>query len=175
VEIASREKTCGWITPGDLWIAPNGDVHIVWTERALDERLRERFFPDAKQSQALNYAVVRDGEVVSRRTLLEAREGGPSEQPGRGRFHITADHRLFVFFYVSGTNSSGQSISENRLLEIHGDGSASQAMRVPFERPFSSFLTATVRAGSPPSSTLELLGNRQGTQHTISYARVRIP
>jgi len=174
VEIASREKTCGWITPGDLWIAPDGDVHIVWTERALDERLREKFFPDAKQSQALNYAVIRNGQVVSRRALLKAEEGGPSEQPGRGRFHITPDNRLFVFFYVSGSDANGRSVSENRLLEIQKDGTVGQAVRVPLKAPFGSFLTATVRAGSLPSSALELLGTQQGKRQTISFARIRV-
>src|SRR5207245_2652430 len=46
IEIASRDKTCGWISPGDLWIGPDGAAHIIWTERAIDERLRPKFFPD---------------------------------------------------------------------------------------------------------------------------------
>ena len=79
VEIASRDKTCGWISPGDLWLGPDGAVHIVWTERALDERLRAKFFPEAKQSHAVNYAVVREGKVVLRRTLMLAEEGKPGE------------------------------------------------------------------------------------------------
>jgi hypothetical protein len=174
VEIASREKTCGWVTPGDLWIAPDGDVHVLWTERALDERLREKFFPDAKQSHALNYAVVREGKVLLRRTLLMAEEGKSNERPGRGRFHVTPDHRLFVFFYVSGSDASGKSLSENRLLEIGPDASVGPAVRVPLNKPFTEFYTATVRAGSPPSRTLELLGTRQGSGGTISYARIRI-
>ena len=173
-EIASRERTCGWINPGDLWVAPNGDVHILWTERALDERLREKFFPGEKQSYALNYAVLRKGIVVSRRTLLMAEEGKSNERPGRGRFQITPDNRLFVFFYVSGSNAAGKSLSENRLLEILPDGSASSAIPVPLKRPFTDFFTATIRAGSPPSKTLELLGTRQGSNTTISYARLRI-
>ncbi len=174
VEIASREKTCGWINPGDLWVAPHGDVHILWTERALDERLREKFFPGEKQSYALNYAVLRRGKVVSRRTLLVAEEGKSNERPGRGRFQITPDNRLFVFFYVSGSDTTGKSISENRLLEILPDGSVSNSVRVPLKRPFTDFFTATIRAGSPPSKTLELLGTRQGSNTTISFARIRI-
>lgn len=174
VEIASREKTCGWISPGDLWVGSDGKVHILWTERALDERLRERFFPDAKQSHSLNHAVVRGGEVLSRQVLLIAEEGGSNERPGRSRFHITADNRLFVFFYVSGTDGSGQAVSENRLLEIRADGTPGGAVRVPLNKPFTNFFTATVRAGSPPSSTLELLGTQQGGGAAISYARVRV-
>lgn len=174
VEIASREKTCGWIQPGDLWVDPQGRVHLLWTERALDERLRERFFPGEKQSHALNYAVVRDGAVLLRRTLLVAEEGGANERPGRGRFHITPDNRLFVFAYVSGSDANGRPISENRLLEILPDGSAGGWVRVPLERPFTSFFTATVRAGSPASRTLDVLGTRQGSGTAISFARIKV-
>ena len=174
VEIASRERTCGWINPGDLWVDPNGRVHILWTERAIDERLRERFFPGEKQSHSLNYAVVQDGEVISRRTLLVAEEGKANERPGRGRFHITPGNRLFVFFYVSGSDTSGRPISENRLLEILPGGSVGESVRVPLENPFVDFMTATVRAGSSPSKTLDLLGVRQGSATTISFARIRV-
>ncbi len=175
VEIASREKTCGWITPGDLWVAPDGNVHIIWTERALDERLRDKFYPEAKQSQALNYAVVRRGKVVSRATLLLAEEGRANEVPGRGRFHVTPDNRLFVFFYVSGTDANGRSVAENRLLEIHSDGTATPAVRVRLDKPFTNFFTATVRAGSPRSAALDVLGTRRDRSQTISYARIRVP
>jgi len=174
VEVASRDKTCGWIMPGDLWAAPDGAVHILWTERAVDERLREKFFPAAKQSHALNYALVREGKVVLRRTLAAAEEGGSGEVPSSGRFQVTPDGRLFVFYYVSGRDAAGKPVSENRLLEIGRDGAPGAAIRVPLQHPFSSCFTATVRAGSPPSATLDLLGQRAGSPLTISYARVRL-
>jgi len=41
-------------------------------------------------------------------------------------------------------------------------------------KSFKSFFTSTVRGGSPPSKTLEMLGQRTGTGNTISYARVRL-
>src|SRR5262249_13885378 len=85
IEIASRDKTAGLLFPADLWVAPNGDVHLLWTERAIDERLREEFFPDAKQSHSLNYAVVRNGKVVLSRTLVQAGEGLAGEIPSAGR------------------------------------------------------------------------------------------
>ena len=174
VEIASREKTCGWINPGDLWQAPDGDVHVLWNERAIDERLREKFFPGQKQSHSLNYAVIRKGTVLSRRVLLTAEEGKSNERPGCGRFQVTPDNRLFVFFYVQGRDAGGLPLSENRLLEILPDGSTSIAVRVPLQKPFTDFYTATTRAGSPPSWTLELLGVRQGSSATISFARIRM-
>ena len=174
IEIASREATCGWIMPADLWVAPDGAVHILWTERALDERLREKFFPNVKQSHSLHYAVVREGKVMLRRTLASAGESGPQTVPGRGRFNVTPDNRLFVVFYMSGREASGKAVSENRLLEIESNGSISAPVRLPLKPPFSEFFTATVRAGSPPSNALELLGQRAGGGQTIRYACIRL-
>jgi hypothetical protein len=169
IEIASRDKTCGWLFPADLWTAPDGSVHLLWTERALDERLREKFFPDAKQSHALNYAAVREGRVALRRSLVEAGEGSSDAVPTAGRFQVTPDHRLFVFYHVRGPRGS-----ENRLIEVLPGGEPGKAVRVPLRKPFTSFFTATVRAGSPPANTLELLGQREGTSLTISYARIKL-
>jgi len=173
IEIASREKTCGWISPGDLWLAPNGDVHLLWSERALDERLRAKFFPEAKQSHSLNYAVVRDGKILRRRTLLESTEDKPGIAGSAGRFHTTLDHRLFVVCYAYGSEG-GRSVAENRVMEIISDGGVGDAARLLLAKPFTSFFTATVRAGSPPSKALELLGTRSGSGNTISYARVKL-
>jgi len=174
VEIASRDKTCGWIMPGDLWVGPDGAVHILWMERATDTRLREKFFPDVKQTHALQYALVRDGKVVSRRTLVLGGEDASGEIPGLGRFQVTPEGRLFVFYYVSGKDAQGRAVSENRLLEIRADGSATQPVTVPLKHPLTSYFTATVRAGSPPANVLDVLGERVGSSATISYARIRL-
>ena len=118
VEIASRDKTCGWIDPGDLWLAPDGSVHILWKERAIDERLRKEFFPGEKQSYSLQYAVLRAGKVISQRTLLRAEEGQRCVVPGRGRFHVMPDGRLLAFYYVQGRDAAGKAVSENRVMEL---------------------------------------------------------
>ncbi|MBM3497151.1 MAG: hypothetical protein FJX74_00630 [Armatimonadetes bacterium] len=175
VEVASRDKTCGWIFPCDLWVAPDGAVHILWTERALDERLREKFFPEEKQRHQLNYAIVRDGKVETRVTLQESGEGLPGPTPGNGRFHITPDNRLLVIYFVSGSNPDGAAFAEDRLLEILPDGSYTPPVTVPLSNPFTSFFTATPRAGSAPSNTLDLLGECRNTQRTVRYARVVLP
>ena len=174
IELASRDKTCGWISPGDLWVGPDGEVHLLWAERVLDERLRQKFFPDAKQSHAINYALVRDGKVAVRRTLCVAEEGRSQEYPSAPRFHATPDNRLFVIYYVYGTDAAGKRVSENRLMEIRSNGELGESVRLGFKLPFTSYFTATVRAGSAPSDTLDLLGHREGASQTISYARVRL-
>jgi len=174
VEIASRDKTCGWVSPGDLWLAPNGDVHLLWSERALDERLREKFFPEARQTNSLNYAVLRNGKVLFRRAVLETTEDKPGIAGSAGRFCVTPDNRLFVAYLASGTQADGRAVFENRLVEMQHDGTLGPSLRIPLQKPFTSYFTTTVRAGSPPSRTLEMLGMRNGAPNTISYAKINL-
>lgn len=171
VEIASREATCGWITPGDLWVAPDGAVHLVWSERAIDERLRERFFPDAEQAYVLGYAVLREGQVVLRRELIRAPAGGL--RPGRARFHIAPDNRLWILFRVSGREKDGRTVDELRLGEVREGRWVRGPVPVPLEHPFSDFFTATTRAGSPRTEEIDLLGQRADEPYVIGYARIR--
>jgi hypothetical protein len=178
VEIASRDKTCGWISPCDLHVAEDGRVHILWSERALDPRLRDSFYPEATQSHALNYAVVERGKVIRRQSLVLAEEGRANEIAGAARFQVAPGNRLFVFYYVSGSDAQGQALSENRVLELlPGDMPGNMprpAVRVPLQTPFVAFFTASVRGGSPPSHFIDLLGMQAGQSNTISYARVRL-
>ncbi len=174
VEIASREQTAGWIMPADLWVAPDGAVHLLWTERAIDTRLREKFFPREKQSQALNYAVLRDGKVLRRRSLIEAREGHPGLVPTAGRFHVTADFRLLVFCHVTGTGETGKPFAGNLVFEVLADGSVGPSVQLSLRHPLVSFFTATPRAGSVPSPILDLLGTAASQPHVIRYAKIRL-
>lgn len=174
IEIASRDATCGWISPGDLWVAPDGAVHIVWTERAIDERLRAKFFPEAKQSHSLNYAVVRHGKVDLRRTVQVAEEGRPGLIPAGPRLQPTPEHRLLLVYYVSGTDASGQSVSENRVQELYPNGEISPAIKIPFKQPFTFYFTASVRGGSAPARKIEMLGQCNGAPQTIRYAKVKL-
>ena len=66
------------------------------------------------------------------------------------------------------------SVAENRVIEIYPSGSCSAQVKVPIRHPLTSYFTATVRGGSPPSDTLELLGHRQAMASMVSYARVRL-
>ena len=168
VEVASREKTGGRIFPCDLWLAPDGLVHILWTERALDERLHEEFFPDEKQSHALNYAIIKEGEIIFRRPIMLSKEVDELH-PGRGRFQVTFENRLFIFYYVFSENND---FRENRLIEILADHSLSAPVKVELQRPFSNFFTATVRGGSEPSDIIDVYG--QDEKNEMRYARIRI-
>lgn len=174
VEVASRESTCGWITPGDLWVAPDGRVHLVWSERALDERLRPRFFPEARQSHAVNYAVLDQGKILLTRTLMIAEEGQARPVPAAPRFHVSREGRLLVVLYVSGPKGDGTTVSENRLLLLDEAGHVAGSLTLPLSHPFTQFFTATPRAGSPASDRLELLGHTAGAANEIRYARIHL-
>ncbi len=174
VEIASREETCGWIQPADLWVDQRQRVHIMWLERALDERLRAKFFPEAKQSRSLNYAIVQDGRILQRQVLLVVEEGREGMTPHFARFHVSKAGRLFVLCYVTGQDTSGHAVSENRMFELLPGGSITDPVTVPLTHPFVNFFTATVRAGSPQSDTIDILGQPAGRSNTIAYAQIEL-
>ncbi len=172
VEVASRKNTGGSFVPCDLWRAPDGLVHILWTEKALDERLREEFFPDEKQSFALNYAIIREGEVIFRQPIMfseELDELRPGIGIGSGRFQVTSENRLFIFYYVHSENNDRR---ENRIVEVLADHTLSAPVRVELQRPLSGFFTATQRGGSEPSDIIDVYGHDE--KNKMRYARIRI-
>ena len=174
IEVSSRDKTCGWVSPCDLWVGPDGAVHLLWVERAIDERLREKFFPEEKQSNALMYAVLRDGEITLKQAIVMAKEGEAADQPQSGRFHVTADGRLFVFFSVRADRGEAGSQPENRLVEIGKDGALGEPVTVALEHPFGRFYTATGRIGCEPSDVMDVYGTASGGEDVLRYARIRL-
>ncbi len=168
IEITSREKTGGNITPCDLWVAPSGMVHILWLERALDERLWKDFFPDEKQKYILNYAILKKGKVVAQKAIMESSDLD-EVIPGKGRFHVTPNNRLFVFYYV---HSKNDDFKENRLIEIYENNRFSKSISVELRQPFSNFFTASVRGGSAPSNYLDVFGKSDVNE--MRYARIQI-
>lgn len=177
IEVGSTMANGGWLFPGDLWVAPDGAAHVLWYEGPMPRRLRDEHFPDVKLTHAIKHAMVRDGQVVHRGTLVEGGEGLGDEIPQsiQPRFQITPENRLFALYYVSGTNGGGDRVSENRLVELLADGTPGTPVVVPLEHPFRMAFTATPRGGSPPSNLLDLFGIRaDGPPSTICYARVRM-
>ena len=173
IEVASRETTCGWIMPCDLWVGPDRAVHLLWRERALDERLRARFYPAEKQRRTLNYAVVRDGQVTERRILASSGEEQPGETVEAARFQVAPGDRLFVVYYAYGSAAGGKPFNGNRVLEILPDGSRSEAVTVPLQNPFTNFMTASWRGGSEPSALLDVFGTTVAGPG-MYYARIQL-
>ncbi len=187
LEIASTHKTGGWCFPGDLWVDPQGAAHIAWLEAPIHKGLRDERFPDIKRTCAIQYAIVRAGRAVARRTLAQGGEGISAELPGapaglpgqpgglgQPRFHVTADNRLLAVYYVGGTDPAGRAVSENRLMELPPGAAPSRPIRLPLKHPMIAFFTATPRGGSAPSDTIDLLGYRAGAGAAVCYARIRL-
>jgi len=138
----------------------------------LYSQMRDRFFPGTPLTTSLEYAIVDRGRVAHRLTLAKGGEGASTEIPGWSRFHALPGGRLFVFAHFGGQDTSGRPVNENRLIPLE-DGRAGEPVVVPLKHPFTSFMTATERGGSPPSEVLDLLGTASG-RPGISYARIRL-
>ena len=177
VEIANRERTGGFVWAADLYVSPDSRdkrVHVLWYDRFLkpNRAFRKKFTPGEKQRISLNYSVIRRGKVAATRAIAESHEGGKGSTPSRaGRFHITPDGRMLVFYHVT------TPASENRLIEIFPDGSLGEPVKVPLKTPFHTFFTAGVRAGCQPSWYIDVFGDtRKGGRAggTMRYARIRL-
>ncbi len=175
VEVSSREAMRGSMRSCDLWLDPDGVLHLLWLETNLDLRLRDKYFPGEKLTVSLNYARMREGKEICRTSLIESREGGPAEKPEWGRFHVTPSGRLLVVATVTGHDAANRRVCENRVLEIQADGSPGRASKLTLEHPFKElFFTATPRGGSAPSAVLDLFGECHDRPKVIRYARVRV-
>jgi hypothetical protein len=174
LEVASRDETAGQILPGDLWVAEDGAALIVWQESATDVRLRDAFFPIVRQRYEINFAVIQQGKIILRKTLVAADEGKTEPIPSWPRFHLAPDGRMFVLIHMRGVNRGGQSVGENQIAEIYRDGTTTAFLPIPLAHPFTNYFTATTRAGSMPSYTLDLLGTSPDKPNVIRYARVRL-
>ena len=178
VEVSSRKETCGWINPCDLYVAPDESVHILWFERAIDIRLRERFFPGEKQSEALCHAVIHDGKILKRSNVAICHENEIKPIAMSGRLHATPDGRLWVVYYVQGkerNEKTGEikSVSENRTMEIKNGEPSGKFQTIPLEKPFSKFFTNSVRAGNVPSNILDMHGICPNSNQ-VRYAAVGV-
>ena len=175
IEVASREATCGHITNLDMWLEKPDRAHLLWLERSVwYPQMRDRFFPGTPITVSLEHAIVERGTVISRTTLARGGEGADPISPGYARFHADARKKLFVFAYFTGKSTTGRTVSENRLIQLTRSGQPVRSWTVPLEKPFTSFMTASERAGSLPNNILDVIGTAIGAPG-ISYAQIRLP
>jgi hypothetical protein len=164
IEIDSVESTSGHILNLDLWIDENGSAHILYRKQNIQSALmRDKFFPNVPITTSLEYVVIKNGEIVRRRTLIESIEGKSDELPSYARFHVSSNGRLFVLY------SCGRK-GQNKIMEITENGHG-EPILIPLRKPFGMFFTAIERGGSKPSDIIDIYGPGEGT--VIRYARVR--
>ena len=176
VEIANFDATAGSTRNCDIWVAPDGSVHLLWVQTNIDARLRDRFFPGEKIRHSMEYAVMRQGKVESQRALIAAAEGEEGATPNGARFHETESGKLLVLAQLSHQSSAAGGI-EYRLADLSQEGEREGItwIEVPFREPMGgTFLTNSGRGGSAPSCFIDMIGMSPSEANSLQYARVRV-
>ncbi|HJP34211.1 MAG: hypothetical protein QF689_09085 [Candidatus Latescibacteria bacterium] len=165
LELANRDATAGSTRNCDLWVDARGDAHVLWIDVSTDARIRDQFFPGTELRNSLEYAVVRDGMITARHTLAALGEDQDGSLPTQARIHITP----FGLPAVLGQFQHGNTtLWRLALLEAEPTW-----VDIPFSRPMTgTFLTNTVRGGSAPSDTIDIVGSVAGSG--LGYARLRV-
>jgi hypothetical protein len=137
----------------------------MYTEREVQSALlRDKFFPGKSILSSLHLAVVKDGAIVSKRTLIE---GSPASEPGFARFHVAKDGTVYAVLYVTGQEAG------NKLMQIYPSIENPPLIPIPLKNPMGAYCLASVRAGNKPSNTIDIHGQTKST--TMSYARMVLP
>lgn len=170
IEVDNLEKTAGHITNLDLWIDGNSKAHILYLKRTVQSNLmRDKFFPDVPINVSLEYVVIDKGKIINRITLIKGGEDSSSEIPNYARFHVTKNGKLLVLYYCNDRDSNGNTISENRLMQIFPELSK-KSQKINFKEPFRMFFTAIERGGTFPSDIIDIFGS--GSGNSLRYARI---
>ncbi|MEA3224935.1 MAG: hypothetical protein U9Q07_03220, partial [Planctomycetota bacterium] len=168
VEIDTVERTGGHIRNLDLHVDKTGLAHLLYLKQPHQYAfLRDKYFPGQPMTVHLEYAVVRDGKVLLRKTL--AREPSKSGlEPSFARFHVDSNERLYVIAAGTANRTFG-----NYLGRIRTGRGEPNFQRITLEHPFRNFFTNTPRGGSQPSDIIDLFGIADDNPN-LRYARIRI-
>jgi hypothetical protein len=173
LELANHDATAGSTRNCDLWVDATGDCHILWIDINTDLRIRDQFFPETRFRQSLQYAIVRQGNIVAQHTLSEWNEffSETDLQPTLARIHITASGQPLVLAQFQDP-ARGQ--THWRAAPLEPEPSWAE---VSFDRPMGgTFLTNTVRAGSTSSDYIDIVGstNSSAGGDALGYARLHV-
>ena len=120
----------------------------------------------------LEYVVVKDGQIVSSKTLAEKAPDSLGIEPSFGRFHISKLGELYVV--IAGTSiGGGQRLFGNYIGRVYATREKPEFEPIDLKHPFHSFFTNTPRGGSQPSNVLDLFGMADDHPN-LRYARIRI-
>ncbi len=151
----------------DVWIAPDGTIHLLWTESTLDSRL-EFFFPETQEQTSLWHATMREGSLISKEKLADSESTGLDTV--LARFFENPEGRLFVFYSAYDAFGSGN----NGLMELYSDGKHSRAFKLNMQNTLVWFLSAGQRDGVKPSPFLDLVGIADWGDPDVRYVRIKV-
>ena len=167
IEIANVDATGGHITNQDLWISPDGLAFVMYSQvEVASELMRAKFFPEKPVTAlrpTLYLAILKDGAVIERKTLLESTD---TFSPGTARFHEAADGALYAVLYTNGADAG------NKLMQVYPLVEKPVLTPIPLAKPLGAFCLASVRAGNKASNTIDMLGSASGD--LMAYACVEI-
>jgi hypothetical protein len=171
IEIDTVEQTCGHIRNLDLYVDSSGAAHLLYLKQPFQyDFIRDKYFPGKPMTTHLEYVVVKEGKVVSRRTLAETPQGPEGLEPSFGRFHI--DEAGILYVIVAGTGiEAGQRKFGNYMGRIPASEGSPMFVRIGLKHPFHDFFTNTPRGGSRPSKVADLFGIADDSPH-LRYARI---
>lgn len=174
IEVDSVEKTAGHITNLDLHVDPAGTAHLLYLKRPHQHAfMRDKYFPGEPMVSLLEYAVLKDGKVATRRTLASTPADGKGVDPSYARFLVVSDRRLCVMVAGVGRGTDGKPAFADWLGCIDAGDGPIELTPMSMRHPLRSFFTATPRGGSRPSPIIDLFGTAEdGLQYR--YARVRL-
>jgi hypothetical protein len=173
LEIDSAEETGGHIQNLDLYVDRAGAAHLLYLKRPHQYAfIRDKYFPGQAMTARLEYVVVKEGNVVSSRTLAQTPDGSTGFEPSFGRFHVASTGDLYVIVAGAGTEK-GQHVFGNHLGRIEAAEGQPEFERIELQHPFHNFFTNTPRGGSAPSDVIDLFGTAADALN-LRYARIRI-
>ena len=184
IEIDSADDTAGWMENLDMLVDAQNRVHLLWIRRNIQyDFMRDRFFPGQPITESVMHAVIEEGRVVARETLMHRElTAGPmmnGHQFTGGRLHLLPDGRLFAVIVAKDTPAEPTSGSGLYVQQLDLMGKSSAVpVRVPLATspPERTFFTNTMRGGSQPSHDLDLLGTEtHDGVISLRYIHVQIP
>jgi hypothetical protein len=173
LEIDTVEDTCGHIRNLDMHIDATGDAHLLYTKRPHQYAfIRDKYFPGHPMTISLEYIMVKDGRVMSKRTLAQTPQTATGFEPSFARFHISAEGKIHVI--AAGTRIDKGKRTFGNYIGIIPPGKGRPAFQhIKLKHPFGSFFTNTPRGGSKPSDLIDLFGIADDGPN-LRYARIRV-
>lgn len=173
VEIDTAEDTCGHIRNLDMYIDEAGAAHLLYTKQPHQYAfIRDKYFPGQAMTINLEYVVIKDGRIISKKTLAQTTLDSNGFEPSFARFHITGDGSLLVI--PAGTKiDKGKRTFGNYIGKIPAGYGKPEFERIELKHPFGNFFTNTTRGGSKPSSFIDLFGIADDGPN-LRYARISV-
>lgn len=176
IEIDNADETAGVVRNLDFYIDRDGAAHSLYFKQTVEiPEMRDVFFPDTPLAASLEYSIIRDNQVVQRKTLMQLDLKKDRAAPDWARFQVTPDGQLFVFAITRDKASE----VKNCLFEILPNGEISTPVEIKLQKPLTAFMTANERGGSMPSNYLDIYGSANtdflsGKDDEMRYVRIRL-